>query len=128
MALRLIRGGNEFKNYSEENIRDPEILRLAKRVEYIVDEELKKLPNETSPAKLTIRFKDDAIYKEQIDNAKGTIQNPMTNEELRDTFRCLASMVLSGVQVEEIIQTVEELERLDHVYRLESLLVAGGSR
>jgi 2-methylcitrate dehydratase PrpD len=128
VALRLIKGGNQFKDYSEENLRDSEILSLAKRIEYVVDEELEKLPVDSAPAKVTIRLKDGTIYTETVDYAKGTIRNPMTKKELQDKFRGLASIVLSDVQIEKIIKTIEDLEKLDNVSKLGLLLVAGGSR
>ena len=126
IALRLIKNGNQFKDYSEENLQDPEIISLAKRIEYVVDEELEKLPIDSIPTKVTIRLKDGTIYKERVDYAKGTIQNPMTKEELQDKFRGLASMVMSSNRVENIIQTIGELEALDNVRRLGLLLIAGG--
>lgn len=124
VALRLIKGGNGFKDYSEKNLRDPEILSLAKRVDYIVAEGLEKPSEDSAPAEVTIRLKDGTIYKERVDYAKGTVQNPMTKDELQDKFKGLASMVLSDDRVEKIIQTVEELEKLDNVYQLGSLLVS----
>lgn len=128
VALRLIKGGNGFKEYSEKNVGDPEILSLARRVKHVVDEDLQRLPVNVVPAKVTIRLKDGTIYVEQVNSARGTIGNPMTKDDLQDKFRGLASTVMSDDQVEKIIQTVGELEELDNVRKLGLLLVAGGCR
>jgi 2-methylcitrate dehydratase PrpD len=128
ISLRLIKGGNGFSDYTEENVKDREILRLAKKVKHIVDEELEteELPAYAVPAKVKIILKDGTTYKERVDYAKGTTGNPMTKDELQDKFRGLASTVVSDEQVEKIIKTVEELEELDNVHKLGSLLVTGG--
>ncbi len=127
LALRLIKGGNGFKDYSEESLRDPQILALARKVKYGVDEELEKMPPESNPAKVTIKLKNGTVYRERVDFSKGTVQNPMTKEELEDKFRSLAAMVMPEKQVEDIIRIVGKLEVVDNVINLGSLLVVGGS-
>lgn len=124
VALRLIKGGNGFKEYSERNLKDPEILALAKRVKYVPDMGLNELAGDTAPSKVTIKLKNGTIYEARVDYARGTVQNPMTKEELEDKFRGLASAVISDKQLENIIQTVRSLEELDNVCKLGSLLVA----
>jgi 2-methylcitrate dehydratase PrpD len=124
IALRLIKGGNRFQDYTEENLRDPEILGLAKRVKYVAAEELEKLPVGGAPARVTIKLKDGTVHEEQVNYARGTIQNPMTKAELEDKFRGLASMALSDDRIEKIIRTVDALEELDKVDKLGLLLVA----
>ncbi|MFC1970436.1 MmgE/PrpD family protein [Chloroflexota bacterium] len=126
IALRLIKGGNQFSDYTEDNLRDPEILNIARKVKIIVDKELESLPRVKGerPAKVTLKLKDGTIYKERVNAAKGTILNPMTKEELHSKFRDLASRVLPDKQVENIIQTVGELEKLDNVFKLGVLLTA----
>ena len=126
VALRLIKGGNGFRDYSEENLRNPEILGLVKKIKYVVDEELERLPVKMCPSRVTIKLKNGTVYTKRVDYAKGTVQNPMTKEELEDKFRGLASMVLSDDGVENIIQTVRRLEELDNVYKLGLLLMVDG--
>jgi 2-methylcitrate dehydratase PrpD len=127
LALRLVKGGNEFKDYSEENLKDPQILALVKRVKYGVDKELEAMPPASNPAKVMIKLKDGTIYRERVDYSKGTVQNPMTKEELENKFRSLASMVIPADRVEDIIRVVGKLEEVDDVNNLTPLLVVGGN-
>ena len=124
IALRLLKGGNQFLDYTTENLRDPEILGLAKKVRFVINEELEKLPAGSAPARVTIRLTDGTHHTAQVDYAKGTVQNPMTSEELQAKFRGLASMVLPADRVEKIVQTAGELEELDNIHELGTLLVA----
>jgi 2-methylcitrate dehydratase PrpD len=126
LALRLIKGGNQFKDYSEQNIRDPRILALARKVKYIVDEELEKMPPDSNPAKVTIKLKNGAVYRERVDYSKGTIKNPMTRGELEAKFRGLASTVMPEKKVEDIIRVTKRLEEMDNVINLGPLLVVVG--
>jgi 2-methylcitrate dehydratase PrpD len=122
LALRLIKGNNGFQDYNEKNLKDPEILALLKKIKYITDEKCEKLKTEGG-AVVTIKLKDGSSYCEQTDFAKGTRQNPMLIEELRDKFRRLTSGVIPVSQAEEIIETINGLEDLDNVKTLASLLV-----
>ncbi len=127
LALRLIRGGNRLTDYSEANLKDPQILALAKKVKWIVDDELEKMPPESNAAQVTIIMKSGEIYEERVDYSKGTVQNPMTKAEILDKFRGLSSTVLPAARVNKIIEVVETLEDLDDVGKLCPLLVAKAS-
>lgn len=126
IALRIVKGGNRFRDYyNEENLRDPEISGLIKKIEYIVDDDLAKaLQSKGSPASVEARLKDGAVYRETVDAARGTSRNPLTTEERHSKFRELASTALPEHKVERIIETVSGLERLNDIHRLTKLLVA----
>jgi 2-methylcitrate dehydratase len=128
LALRLIKGSNGFQDYNEKNIKDPQILNLIKKMKYIPDEKCEKLKVDGGPALVTIKLKDGTTYVEQIDYAKGTVQNPMTMEELKDKFKGLVSGIIPAKKTEDIIRTVEELEDLDNINRLASMLICNGDK
>jgi 2-methylcitrate dehydratase PrpD len=122
--LRLTKGCNGFTDYNEENIKNPDILALARKVNYAVDDDFTRLPIKTGPARVTIKLKNGNVYKKQVDAAKGTLQNPLTKDELVDKFRQLAATVVSAEHAEEIIDAVYGLERIDDINKLGRLLVA----
>jgi 2-methylcitrate dehydratase PrpD len=122
VALRLIQGNNSFQNYSEENLRNPRILDLAKRTEYYVDDNFEKSTSGNAPARIEIHLKNGNIHERTVQYAKGTIQNPMTKEELKDKFRQLTKAVLTKEHTMNIIDIVCELEGLDNLHELSALL------
>lgn len=130
VALRIVKGGNQFKDYTEENIRDPKVLSIARKINHVFDEEMEnaKTPAYAVPAKVTIKLKNGTIYKERIDCAKGPVGNPMTKDDIENKFRGLASVVLPDDQVEKVIQTVWGLDKLDNVNKLGSLLTTRGCK
>jgi 2-methylcitrate dehydratase PrpD len=125
VAMRLVRGSNGVNDYTMENIRDQELLSLTKTIKYAVEDEYDNLPPGSAPSKVAIRLKDGSFFEEAVDYAKGTIQNPMTKKELEDKFRELTSRILPERQVEGIITTISNLEELENIHELSSILIAG---
>lgn len=125
VAVRLLKGGNGFRQYTEDNLTDPEILSLIHKTRYTADDDLAKSSKAKSPVKVTIRMADGTVYEQSVVFAKGTIRNPMTKEEADNKFRELSSVVLPQQRVEEIFEAVAGLEKLDNIQKLISLLIAG---
>lgn len=125
-ALGMIKGRNSFKEYCEENLKDPDVLALARKTEMTLDEALYKRPGTNNPAKVTIRQKNGTVYGQTVNAAKGSILNPMTGEEVRQKFRDFASTVLSPGEVSGIINRVAELDSMEDITELVKLLVADG--
>ena len=67
-------------------------------------------------------MKDGTVYSSQVDYAKGSIENPMTEEERKEKFNTLASVILSGEKRKAIISMVERLEELKNLSELYELL------
>ncbi len=124
IALQLIKGGNTFKEYSEENLKDPELLALARKTKFILDEEIGKLPNSNDPAKVMIKLKNGAIYEQTVHAAKGSLLNPMMKEEVYQKFEGFASVALPYDKRKAIIETVAGLDSVDNIRELTRLLVA----
>jgi 2-methylcitrate dehydratase PrpD len=123
VALRLIKGGNSFREYVEENLRDPGVLALARKTRLVLDEQLGKLPCSDNPAAVLIRLKNGTVLEETVPAGRGSILNPMEKEEVNRKFREYASAVLSRQKIEAVIETVDALDRLDHFEKLTQLLV-----
>jgi 2-methylcitrate dehydratase PrpD len=123
IALRLIKNDNAFSEYTMDNIKDPAILSLVHKIDYIANEALEEKSAAAAPAIVTIKLKNGEVHKKRVDYAKGTIKNPMNIKELEDKFKGLATMVVSNNQSEKIIQTAMGLEDMDDISKLASLLV-----
>ena len=122
LALRLVKGSNGFRDYNENNLKDHQILKLVEKIDYVCDEKCEKLKVEVGPALVTISLQDGTTFKQQIDYAKGSIQNPMTQDELENKFGELVSNILPTKHIETIIRTVRRLEELSSIRNLADLL------
>ena len=123
IVIRLIKGGNGFSDYTLDNINNPEILELTRKIRYETNEKLEENVSEMAPAVVTIRLRNGDVLKKRIDYARGTIQNPLTPQELEDKFRGLASLSVPGQQVEEIIDIINQLEDVTDIQKLVSMLI-----
>jgi len=124
IALRLTKGNNGFHDYSEENISNPHILALARKIEYYVDNTMETSNPLGAPARVEIHLKNGNIHERTVHFAKGTAENPMTKDELEDKFRQLTASVLPKAQTERIIRAVGVLEKSGDLVELSSLLIS----
>jgi 2-methylcitrate dehydratase PrpD len=114
VAVALRAGQALLKQYSDANIADPLIKRLSSRVQFVVD---KRLPRGVS-CKMTMESSDGGKFVSQVDYPKGSIQNPMSDAELRAKFNSLAAPVLGEKRAGQLADLVERVERLPSVRSL----------
>ncbi len=119
----LIKGGNSFREYADENLRNPQVLALARKTKLVLDEELGRLPGSDNPARVMIKLKNGKVYEETVAAGRGSILNPMEKEEVYQKFRTYASAVLSRDRTEAVLETVAGLDRVDHLGELIQLMV-----
>ena len=96
--------------YQKENLKNPEILALARRVHYHVD------PDYPGPGRfkgaVTITLKDGRIFEELEEYNRGSAENPMTYSEFRAKFDDNSSAFLSAVQRDQLADTIQTLDEL----------------
>lgn len=118
VAVALVDGAAFIQQYSEQKIKDQRVLDLAKKVKITRDP---TLPRGVSCA-MNIRMKDGAEYESQVDYPKGSVQNPMTDAELKDKFRTLAQLRVSSNKAQKIINKVQSLDEVNDMAEVCSLL------
>ena len=124
IAMRIVKVGNGFFDYTEENLQDPNIIALANRIRLEVDDEVEAIYPRRRAVRVTIKLKDGNTCVERLEGVKGSPANPMTNTEIKDKFRDLSTVVLPYGQVEEIIKVVEGLDTNSNISTLCRLLSA----
>ena len=65
-------------------------------------------------------------FVSQVDYPEGSIQNPMSDEELQAKFEALAVPVIGAAQVSRIVDLVMHIERCNDVGELLRLTVPSG--
>lgn len=125
MAALLYFGRAFLEEYSEMAINNPDVLDLATRVNCIVDPKIDRRWPHEEPSEVTLRLKDGSEYTAAVDFAKGSLGNPMTEDELKDKFRILAGGVLTKKSVERIIDMVANLESLSNIRELTDVIYNG---
>jgi 2-methylcitrate dehydratase PrpD len=122
MALLLVDGTITFKSsHDRPRMQDPVILRERAKVKLVPDEELGKLmPHRQSIVEVT--FTDGKSYREHVDSVRGTVSNPMTDDEVSDKARDLMAPTLGESATSQLVERIFALENVNDVGELRGLL------
>lgn len=118
VAVALTDGQALFPQYNNARLKEPMLKKLSEMVEISVDE---SLPRGVS-CLMTMEMDDGAIYRSQVDYPKGSIQNPMSDDELRAKFDSLATPVLGAERAAQVAEQVANIEACADVGALMRLL------
>jgi 2-methylcitrate dehydratase PrpD len=111
LALALIKKDAGADKYSEENIRDENIQRLAKVVELSVGTKWEKLYPEKRGATVRIMDDDNKQWCAEVELPKGEPENPASWDEIYNKFHTNATLVLSEQEVQNLGDIITELEQ-----------------
>lgn len=93
-AVSIVKQRAFVEEYSEEGIKDPEVLKLARKVRWVIDEEAERVWPKRYPAQVDIEITNGAVLRSRVEWPKGDPENPATEAELKNKFIYLATAVL----------------------------------
>ncbi len=105
--------------YRAESLKNPEILALARRVQYHVDPEYPGPGRFKGAVKIVL--KDGQVFETVEEYNRGSSENPMTYQELRAKFDDNARGFLSAEQRDRLAQAIDRLETLPDASALAGL-------
>ena len=123
LAEALVRGTLGRYAYNTANLRDPAILDVARRVRFHADTSF------PGPGRfkgvVTVRLRDGRTFTEIEEYNRGSVENPMTDGELRAKFDENAEGVLDATARDRVAATIEHLETVADARTLVDVVVAG---
>lgn len=125
VALALKLGSVRHTDFGAENLRDPDLCRLAGSVRVRRNPSFDKLhlgDESRRPCQVTVHMKDGVSSSSYVETARGTPGNPLTSEELRGKFIDLASPAVGEKTAHEIVLAVSHIDELDDIGELVSRL------
>ncbi len=120
VAVVLLLGRAGIDEFSEERIRDPQVLALAARTSYVVDDSL-PFP-QAFPGWLKLKLKDGREVEQRMDASRGSREHPMSDAELYEKFAANISRRLSSEKASAIWDAGSTLERVANIRELTTLL------
>ncbi len=117
VAVALTDGQALFAQYNNARLPEPMLLRLSDMVDITPDA---SLPRGVS-CRMTMTMDDGSTHVSQIDYPKGSIQNPMNDDELRVKFDSLVHPVLGAGRATEIAAMVQDIENVTNIGQLMQL-------
>lgn len=122
IAVGMVKGRETIAEYTNESIRDPKVLELAKKVTWELDPEAEKVYPKYYPCTVIVKMKDGSTYTSHVDYPKGDPENPVTWEEAVEKFRFMAGHHAGTVEQDKIIDLVSRLETLENLDELSEVL------
>ena len=112
----------KLTHFTDSMVQQPKIQDLIKRVRKFVTEEVGTRGTQYPGAIITVNLKNGRRYSHKVGNRKGTPANPLTADEIKNKFIECARLVHSRNQIDRIVDTVMDLEQLDSVSKLTTML------
>jgi len=97
-------------SFEGEKLRDPRVWALLPKIKVVADPEIDGLFPAVKRAIVRITTTDGTVYEEQVDHAKGSPENPMSDEEIVAKFRANAAGVLTPERQDRVIEATWALE------------------
>jgi len=106
--------------FAPEKYRDPRVLELIDKVVLRGDPSLDRV----RPAGISeIVTKQGKRYRCRVDYPRGHARNPMTDGEIVEKFKGMARKRMRANQIDQLIETVFSLEKLEDIGTLNRLMV-----
>jgi 2-methylcitrate dehydratase len=123
IAAAAADGGLWPTSFEEEKLFDPRIRALLPKIKVVANAEIDALFPGVKRAIATLTTTDGRSLNETVDHAKGSPQNPMSDEEVIAKFRANAAGVMSTSQQDAIIDATWNLETISQMGDYMKLLV-----
>jgi len=107
VAVAIIDGAAGEAQYSDSRVADPAVVALRERVTATADPGVPK-----DACYVAITLADGRVLERYVPHAVGSLERPMTDDELDAKFRALVAPILPANQTEELIRLCRSLEQL----------------
>lgn len=115
-AAALIRRGFTLDDLTDEALRDAEILALADRVDYAIDDRT-TFPKFYSGA-VVVTTRDGRTFTAREDMHRGAPERPMSEAEIIAKFNAAAERVFTPAKAASLVETILAVDKIDNVASL----------
>ncbi|HEY1412124.1 MAG TPA: MmgE/PrpD family protein, partial [Rhodopila sp.] len=106
-AIAIITGQAGEAQFSDAAVTDPVAIALRDRVDTTVDKSLAQ-----DQARVTIKLKDGRVLTRFITHAVGSVEVPMSNQQLEAKFRSLVTDILPDDRAKHLIDLCWNVETI----------------
>jgi 2-methylcitrate dehydratase PrpD len=114
--------------WRDEVLHDERIKALIDRIDWHVDAEIEGIYTKTGGyggAKVDVTLKNGMKFQKVINHPKGTVHNPMTEDELCKKFLLLAGYILPREGLDQAIDAINRVDRLGDIRQLGKIFQTG---
>ena len=113
VAVALVQGAAGERQYSNQAVKDPVIVALRDKVSAVIDPSIK--PEQVD---MTLILKDGRKLHKYIEHAIGSLEVPMSDQQLEAKFSDLAKGVLPDAQARQLMDLCWKVEQQSNVATL----------
>jgi 2-methylcitrate dehydratase len=110
-------------SFSDEKLKDPRIWDLLGKIKVIADPAIDAMFPGVKRARVSITSNAGDTQTAQVDHAKGSPKNPMTDEDIVSKFRANAAGVLNPAQQGKVIDMTWRFDELEEIREYMKILV-----
>jgi 2-methylcitrate dehydratase PrpD len=107
VAVAIIEGAAGERQYSDRAVQDPAVIALRERVTAVIDPAIR--PEQVD---MTITLNDGRVLHKFIEHAIGSLEVPMTDQQLEAKFLDLVKGILPDARARQLIDTCWKVEQL----------------
>jgi 2-methylcitrate dehydratase PrpD len=122
LPVGLVFGRVMIDDILEDRLRHPEVARLREKTSLVADPALDEGWPEMYASMVELRTTDGRELSLRVDHARGTMQNPLTPEEIHTKYISLATTVTSATRAEAIAAMARRIERAPQIAALADAL------
>ena len=124
LAAMALEGEVFVGQFTEEKIKDPNILEFIKRIEVVPDPDLDCLGQDYRHAIICeIETKDGRFFDKRVDFSIGGPNKPITRQEVESKFKKLVTKVLPEKKTENLFQAIQHIENISSLTELTHSMV-----
>lgn len=112
-AIAFLDGDASEKQYTDEKVKDEKIIAMQKKISITVDEAIKE-----EEVEVKAFLKDGSELTHTVEHAKGSIQNPMLEEELLTKFNSLVEDILGKSSTDQMAKILLHLDEYPSIVEL----------
>jgi 2-methylcitrate dehydratase PrpD len=118
LAAALLDRAAGLQQFTDAMVQRPQVQELLQRVTrhlYPVSAQHAGSNGEELPVIVTVKLHDGRTYSQQVELPKGHPDNPLSEAEVHAKFRACAGLVLSPSTIEQALEALMHLEKLDRI-------------
>ena len=115
IATALKFGHVDLDDFSDERLKNHELLRLMDIISLRADPKLTQLYPEKWPSRVEIELKNGETHSAYCEYPKGDPENPLSETELIEKFEKLCGNILTESEKRRTVDSVLSLEKIDDV-------------
>jgi 2-methylcitrate dehydratase PrpD len=121
VAACLIDGELGPRQLTKQRILDPAVIKLSKRVNVQMDEELNKVYPDKTPSRVVVILKSGERHMKQVDIPKGDPRDPMELDDITEKVKSFAGE-RNAANIDKIVDVVMDFENAGDVRELTEII------